>query len=184
MLNNLYRNNEAASRAGPGGWNDPDMLEVGNGGMSTTEYRSHFSLWCLMKAPLIIGCDVTSMDEDTLTILGNSEVIDINQDALGVQGRLIRSPTPTTDVWAGPLVDGNIVAILFNHGPTATNITMKWSDLSLIPSVSASLRDLWAHAELGLFTSSFTAFVDSHDVKMVRVIPSYAINYPREQESK
>ena len=180
MLSNLYRNNLAADHAGPGGWNDPDMLEVGNNGMTTTEYRSHFSLWCLMKAPLIIGCDVSNMNEDTSTILLNTEAIAVNQDARGVQGRLIRSPSSTTDVWAGPLVDGNVAAILFNHGPTEANITMTWSDLSLIPTVSASLRDLWAHQELGVFTGSFTALVASHDVMMLRVIPSYAINYPRE----
>jgi len=72
--------------AGPGAWNDPDMLEVGNGGMSTVEYTSHYSLWAIAKAPLIIGCDMTNMDKDTLAILSNKEVIAVNQDPLGIQG--------------------------------------------------------------------------------------------------
>jgi alpha-galactosidase len=91
MTNRLDDNEPLYPFAGPGGWNDPDMLEVGNGGMTTDEYQSHFSLWALMKAPLIIGCDVTTMSSDTLNILGNEEVIAINQDPLGVQGRRVWS---------------------------------------------------------------------------------------------
>lgn len=72
--------------AGPGAWNDPDMLEVGNGGMSTDQYQSHFALWALLKAPLLIGCDLNKVSSDTLKILGNSEIIAINQDELGIQG--------------------------------------------------------------------------------------------------
>ncbi|PPE01060.1 hypothetical protein GOBAR_DD01911 [Gossypium barbadense] len=82
-------NDKWASRAGPGGWNDPDMLEVGNGGMTYQEYRAHFSIWALMKAPLLIGCDVRNMTAETLEILSNKEVISVNQDSLGVQGRKV-----------------------------------------------------------------------------------------------
>ncbi|KAM5556848.1 hypothetical protein ABKV19_024305 [Rosa sericea] len=82
-------NDKWASYAGPGGWNDPDMLEVGNGGMSYQEYRAHFSIWALMKAPLLIGCDVRNMTAETYEILSNEEVIAINQDSLGVQGRKV-----------------------------------------------------------------------------------------------
>ncbi|KAJ6738119.1 ALPHA-GALACTOSIDASE/ALPHA-N-ACETYLGALACTOSAMINIDASE [Salix koriyanagi] len=84
--------------AGPGRWNDPDMLEVGNGGMSLEEYRSHFSIWALMKAPLLIGCDVRSASHETLRILGNKEVIDVNQDPLGVQGQENKSKRWTRDL--------------------------------------------------------------------------------------
>jgi alpha-galactosidase len=177
MLTILYQNDLAAAAAGPGGWNDPDMLEVGNGGMTTAEYRSHFSLWSLMKAPLIIGCDVTDMDEPTRTILLNAEVIAINQDSLGVQGRLIRQPTTSTDIWAGPLVDGNVAAVLFNTGSQAASITVEWTDLNLLSDVQASLRDLWAHKDLGIYTGYFTATVQPHDVLVLRVIPEYAINF-------
>ncbi|XP_048438309.1 alpha-galactosidase-like isoform X1 [Pyrus x bretschneideri] len=85
------QNNIWATYAGPGKWNDPDMLEVGNGGMSVEEYQSHFSIWAVMKAPLLIGCDIPSASKETLQILGNKEVIDVNQDSLGVQARKLRS---------------------------------------------------------------------------------------------
>ncbi|CAF1364364.1 unnamed protein product [Rotaria sordida] len=89
MLYNIDINNEFADRAGPGGWNDPDMLEVGNGGMTDTEYVSHFSLWAISKAPLLIGCDVTKMSAATLSTLTNPEVIAVNQDPLGIQGKKV-----------------------------------------------------------------------------------------------
>ncbi|KEH42877.1 alpha-galactosidase-like protein [Medicago truncatula] len=84
-------NNKWASYAGPGGWNDPDMLEVGNGGMTTEEYRSHFSIWALAKAPLLVGCDIRAMDNTTYELITNSEVIAVNQDKLGVQGKKVKS---------------------------------------------------------------------------------------------
>jgi len=89
MISIIDKNNEWADFAGPGGWNDPDMLEVGNGGMTYDEYRTHFSLWALSKAPLLIGCDVTKKDPQTFEILLNKEVIAIDQDRLGVQGRKV-----------------------------------------------------------------------------------------------
>lgn len=91
MLGILDQNDRWASFAGPGGWNDPDMLEVGNGGMTTEEYRAHFGLWCLIKSPLLIGCDVTNMSGEVREILTNPEVIAVNQDPLGVQGRKVSS---------------------------------------------------------------------------------------------
>jgi len=89
MISIIDKNNEWADYAGPGGWNDPDMLEVGNGGMTYDEYRTHFSLWAISKAPLLIGCDVTKKDPETFEILLNKEVIAVNQDPLGVQGRKV-----------------------------------------------------------------------------------------------
>ena len=90
MLNIIDKNNKWYEYAGPGGWNDPDMLEVGNGGMSYIEYKTHFSLWAISKAPLLIGCDVTKMSNETWEILSNEEVIAVNQDKLGEQGRKIK----------------------------------------------------------------------------------------------
>jgi len=99
MLNNFDQNNDWFKQAGPGGWNDPDMLEVGNGGMTNTEYISHFSLWAIAKAPLLIGCDVTKMDSATLAILTNEEVIAVNQDPLGVQGSKVATfPPPPQNI--------------------------------------------------------------------------------------
>lgn len=131
-----------------------------------------------MKAPLIVGCDLTSMDSDTINILTNSEVIAVNQDPRGIQGKLIRSPTFETEIWSGPLVDGNVAVILFNRGEQSANITLDWKDMNILSSQSASLRDLWAHKDIGIFTGSYTAEVESHGVVMLRVIPSYCINYP------
>ena len=91
MISSIDTNNKYYKNAGPGGWNDPDMLEVGNGGMTLTEYKTHFSLWAISKAPLIIGCDITKMNNEIKNILINPEVIAVNQDPLGVQGRKIRS---------------------------------------------------------------------------------------------
>ena len=91
MLKIIDINDQSYKYAGPGGWNDSDMLEVGNGGMTTTEYKTHFSLWAISKAPLLIGCDITNMSQEIKDILTNSEVIAVNQDPLGEQGRKIKS---------------------------------------------------------------------------------------------
>ena len=133
-------NEKLANDSGPGGWNDPDMLEVGNGGMSTTEYETHFSLWCLMKAPLLIGCDLTKIDDESLHILSNPEVITVNQDKMGVQGTK-RKIDGTNEVWAGPLDGGAYAVILLNCA--ASNITASWSDFGVDPSKEAAVRDLW-----------------------------------------
>ena len=90
MIKIIDQNDQWYKYAGPGGWNDPDMLEVGNGGMTNIEYRTHFSLWAISKAPLLIGCDLTNMTDETFEILSNKEVIDINQDKLGEQGHKIK----------------------------------------------------------------------------------------------
>jgi alpha-galactosidase len=90
----LNSNNNWADYAAPGGFNDPDMLEVGNGGMNEDEEQSHFSLWALMKSPLLIGCDLTKISNSSLAILSNAEVIALNQDSKGIQGRRVWSSTP------------------------------------------------------------------------------------------
>ena len=97
MINIIDKNNQWYQYAGPGGWNDPDMLEVGNGGMTNIEYRTHYSLWAISKAPLIIGCDLVNMDNETFKILSNKEVIEINQDKLGEQGHKIKITNITTN---------------------------------------------------------------------------------------
>jgi len=106
VMSNLDQNNLVWQYAAPGGWNDPDMLEVGNGGLSFEEEKAHFSLWALVKAPLIIGCDMTNMDNDTFYILSNEEVIAVSQDPLGVQGHMLSAPSlrqePVTPVIVAP----------------------------------------------------------------------------------
>lgn len=170
MLERADLNNEWYQYAGPGGWNDPDMLEVGNNGMYTKEYEVHFSLWCLMKAPLLIGCDVRNMSNDTFRILTNSEVIAVNQDPLGVQGTKVKSDG-TQDVWAGPLADGSFAVLLLNRGFYDTNITADWQDFGLDPSQEAAVRDLWAHQDLGVMKGSITTSVESHAVAMYCITP-------------
>jgi alpha-galactosidase len=170
MLSNLDANDKWAKYAGPGQWNDPDMLEVGNGGLNFEESKAHFSLWSLVKSPLLIGCDLESATAETLTILKNKEVIAINQDVLGVQGKKITS-TNDLEVWAGPLAKGKHAVILFNRSGSSAVITANWTDLGLAAGTKYQVRDLWAHADMGVMTESFSANVTSHGVFMVKLTP-------------
>lgn len=156
--------------SGPGHWNDPDMLEVGNGGMTAEEYRSHFSFWSMLAAPLIAGNDVRSMTPEIQEILTNKEVIAVDQDPLGRQGRRI-SKNGDLEVWARPLSDGSRAVILFNRGAAEVEISVSWTQIAYPEHLTASVRDLWAHKEIGKFTGSFSSKVASHGVVMVKVMP-------------
>ncbi|CAN1809112.1 unnamed protein product [Linum perenne] len=145
MVHRADENDKWASYAGPGGWNDPDMLEVGNGGMTTDEYIAHFSIWALAKSPLIIGCDVRAMSNETYQILSNSEVIAVNQDQLGVQGRKAREGDQ--EVWAGPLSNNRVAVVLWNKGSSRATVTAPFSDIGLHSDL-ADARDLWAVSRL------------------------------------
>jgi alpha-galactosidase len=151
--------------AGPGHWNDPDMLEIGNGGLSDTEYRSHFSLWAMMAAPLIAGNDVASMDAATRAILLNTDVIAVDQDALGVQGHRV-SRDGDHEVWMKPLTGGRRAVLLFNRGAAPATIAVDWDRLGLPPNLPARVRDLWAHRDLGTRRGSLSAVVAPHGVQM------------------
>ncbi|KAF9587948.1 hypothetical protein IFM89_006273 [Coptis chinensis] len=164
------QNDAWASYAGPGGWNDPDMLEVGNGGLSTEEYRSHFSIWALAKAPLLIGCDVRSMDNETFELLSNKEVIDVNQDKLGIQGKKVKK-TGDLEVWSGPLSGGRVAVVLWNRGSQQSSITAKWSDIGLKSSATVEARDLWEHTTTPSVQHQLKATVDTHACKMYVLIP-------------
>ncbi|KAK8795538.1 hypothetical protein WA158_000195 [Blastocystis sp. Blastoise] len=182
----LAEENEPLWRAaGPGGWNDPDMLEVGNGGMWKEEYITHFSLWALMKAPLLIGCDLTKATDETFEILLNKEIIAINQDALGVQGHRVWSdkggntevngdiPKGNYEVWSVPLIDGSYAVILFNRNDAfeSHDITAIFTDCGMRENTSAYVRDLWKHEDLGIFDKEFTASVYRHSVVVLKVTP-------------
>lgn len=158
------------SFAGPGHWNDPDMLEVGNGGMTDNEYRSHFSLWSILAAPLIAGNDLRDMRPEIRDILTNKEVIAINQDPLGRQGRRVRKDGDL-EVWAKQLKDGSRAVILFNRGATEQNSTVTWEEIGYPSHLTADVRDLWQHKELGHLASKFSVVVASHGVVMVTVKP-------------
>jgi alpha-galactosidase len=154
--------------AGPGHWNDPDMLEVGNGGMSNTEYTTHFSLWAIMAAPLIAGNDMKQMSWDIRSILTNKEVIAVDQDPLGVQGRRVQH-SKNYDLWVKPLHDGTIAVAVVNRSKTDQTFTVRWPDIGLPTARTVAARDLWAHRDLGTFTGGATFAVASHGVMMLKV---------------
>jgi alpha-galactosidase len=158
------------SFAGPGHWNDPDMLEVGNGGMTTPEYRAHFSFWALLAAPLMAGNDVRSMSPETKEILTDTEVIAVDQDKLGREGRRVKKDGEL-EVWSKTLADGSRAVILFNRGTTEAEVKVAWEDIGYPAHLSAKVRDLWAHKDLGASTGSFSAKVTSHSVVMVKIAP-------------
>jgi len=156
--------------SGPGHWNDPDMLEVGNGGMSSTEYRAHFSLWCLMAAPLMAGNDIRGMTDEIRGVLTNKEVIAVDQDALGYQGRRVKRDGDR-EIWSKQMADGSRAVALLNRGDSETEIRVAWTDIGYPDSISAAVRDLWAHQDLGSQQGGFSAKVPSHGVVMVTVRP-------------
>ncbi len=156
--------------AGPGHWNDPDMLEVGNGSFSLDENKSHFSLWAMLAAPLISGNDLTTMSAATKSVLTNSEVIAVDQDPLGHQATLVATPQTGLQVWSKTLSGTNVRAVaLFNRNGSAANITVSFTQVGF-SSGQVSVRDLWQRADLGSFSGSYTANnVPSHGVVMLRL---------------
>jgi alpha-galactosidase len=156
--------------SGPGHWNDPDMLEVGNGGMSPTEYQAHFSFWCLLAAPLMAGNDLRTMTRETRDILTNTEVIAIDQDPLGKQGSRVRRDADL-EVWARTLADGGRAAILLNRGLKPAGVAVNWTEIGYPKTLEAKVRDLWKHQDLGTFKGSFSATVPGHGVVMIRITP-------------
>jgi alpha-galactosidase len=158
------------SFAGPGHWNDPDMLEVGNGGMTAAEYRAHFSLWCLLAAPLIAGNDLRSMTPEIKEILTNKEVIAVNQDPLGREAKRVWQQGDL-EIWSKPMQDGSRAVLFLNRGLGVSEITAPWTALSYPDHLTASVRDLWAHQDLGKFMGKFSAKVEPHSVVVITVKP-------------
>ncbi len=162
--------------ARPGAWNDPDMLEVGNGGMTRTEYRAHFSLWAMMAAPLIAGNDVRVMMDssraaaDIRDILLNKDVIAVDQDSLGIQGKIVQASPSELQVWVKPLKDGSRAVLLFNRASVPSTITANFGRIGL-KTKRARVRDLWTHTDSASVENAFTAPVPSHGVVMLRIWP-------------
>jgi len=152
--------------AGPGHWNDPDMLEIGNGGMGLAEYHTHMSLWAILAAPLLAGNDLRSMSAETRDILTNKEVIAIDQDKLGQQGRRI-SREGGAEMWMRPLANGDLAVALFNRTEQMVTVQASWILLGL--SGKHKIRDLWAHTDLGSFRDYYSAEVAAHGVVMLRI---------------
>lgn len=164
--------------AKPGHWNDPDMMEVGNSGLTTNESRAHFSLWAMLAAPLIAGNDVRKMSKETQAILTNKEVIAVDQDALGIQG----FPALTEDgleVWVKPLANDEWAFCFLNRGKDAKTINFVWKDEFIkddnfqkqfdAKKTVYKVRDLWAKKDLGTTETVLKTSVASHDVVMLRL---------------
>jgi len=246
---------------GPGGWNDPDMLEVGNGVLSYDENKMHFSMWAIMKAPLIIGADLRSIDKKSLSILLNKELINVSQDKLGIQARRVWTSTDNAErgymramipfqgflesgsdiqvaqmtvaeakvhclqianctgftyqedgtlkdkelshriyfksnnvyvnnpswlsyykpgsplapgaqeIWTGNLQDNELVVTLLNRDNETANIKADWTTIGIKEGQAMSVRDLWAHKDLGVFTDEIEAEVNPHGVQVYRLSP-------------
>ncbi|XP_008221112.1 PREDICTED: alpha-galactosidase 1-like [Prunus mume] len=171
MVSRADMNEVYAEFARPGGWNDPDMLEVGNGGMTKDEYVVHFSIWAISKAPLLLGCDVRNITKETMEIVANKEVISVNQDPLGVQAKKVRMEGDL-EVWAGPLSGYRVALLLVNQGPSRTSITANWDDVGIPTNSVVEARDLWEHKTLkARFVGNLTATVGSHACKMYVLKP-------------
>ncbi|QHG89078.1 MULTISPECIES: glycoside hydrolase family 27 protein [Xanthomonas] len=152
--------------AGPGGWNDPDMLEIGNGGMQEEEYRTHMSLWALSAAPLLLGNDLRAMSPATLRLLRNQDVLAIDQDPLGRQGRAVRK-ADGIELWSKSLADGRVALGVFNRGTQARDVTFTPADAGL--AHIAQVRDLWRGRRLGPSTRSVR--VAAHGVVLLALRP-------------
>jgi len=163
--------------AGPGHFNDPDMLIVGKVGwgrvhptrLTPNEQYTHITLWSLLASPLLIGCDMAQLDDFTIGLLANDEVIDVNQDPLGKQaGRIAKNGD--LEVWAKDMEDGTKAVGLFNRGTNAAPIAVNWADLGLKPG-KHKVRDLWPQQDLGKFADKYEATVPRHGATLVRVSP-------------
>lgn len=158
--------------SGPNAWNDPDMLEVGNGGMSDTEYRAHMSVWALLNSPLLAGNDLRAMSDSAREILTNSEVIAVNQDWGGTQGYKLRDDGDT-EVWMKPMSDGSRAVVLLNRSATTAAVSTTASELGLKSSRAYAVRDLWSQ-ETRASSGTVRGAVPSHGAAMYVVRPTTA----------
>jgi alpha-galactosidase len=167
VMHILDRQEALAQFAGPGHWNDPDMLEVGNGGMTDTEYRSHFSLWAVLAAPLMAGNDVRAMSDATRAIFTAPEVIAVDQDPLGRQGRRMRQESGI-EVWVRELEGGRRAVVLLNRGETAARAEVTWDLVGGSRSDTALVRDLWARQDVGRRKEGYDVTLAPHAAALLR----------------
>ena len=168
----VLANEKLYEAAGPGHWNDPDMMIAGMDGLNEAQNRGFFSLWCMMAAPLIAGNDLRRMSKSTIETLTNLEAIAVNQDPLGVQGRVIRKEGQVS-LWAGkPLFDGSQAVLVFNESPKIEVVSLKLAELGIDPKTTVYVRDLWQHVTSGPGTSEagvLSVMVSPNDVNMFRI---------------
>ena len=170
LLDIIDMNADLWSETAPNGWNDPDMLEVGNGGMTTTEYESHFSIWAMLAAPLVAGNDMAKMDEATKRILTNTAVIAVDQDPLGRQGRRVWREG-SLEIWVRTLQGGDRAAVLFNRGDKPAEMAVAWEQLDLPMRLKADVHDLWSGKKTKDASGRHGGTVAPHGVLMFRVSP-------------
>ncbi len=168
--------------AGPGHWNDPDMLEIGNG-MPVNEERAHFAMWSMLAAPLIAGNDLRDMSKETLEVLTNKEVIAVNQDSLGIQGFQYLTPDNNKDleIWFKPLQNGEWAVMFLNRGETTQKVNFNWVNEKVEDEIfdkaadfdktTYSVRDLWTKKNIGTTKKIFKTEIPSKDVAMLRLTP-------------
>jgi len=166
MIANVEKQVPTAPYAGPGHWNDPDMLEIGNGHMTDDEYRTQMSLWALVAAPLLAGNDIRHMSTAIRAILLNKEVIAIDQDRLGKQASPVRRGQ--FEIWVKPLADGSVAVGVVNYGSEPAQAAILASDLNLGGPVTHA-RDLWAHKDLSFQRGRYAAMVPSHGTLLLKV---------------
>lgn len=177
VLTILDKQDKIRQYSGPGHWNDPDMLEVGNG-MSFAEDRAHFSMWCMLAAPLMAGNDLRKMSAQTHDVLTNKEVIAVDQDVLGIQGfrQLVMDGV---EVWVKPLSGGDVAVAFLNRGSQAQAITYVWAEHNIKDALSKAdidfsktrykVRDLWLKKDVGTTKSTFKQSISSHDAVVLRL---------------
>jgi len=181
---NGFSQDRWAAYTGPGHWSDPDMLVLGKVGwgpslhptrLTPNEQYSHMSLWCLLSAPLLLGCDIDQLDDFTLSLLSNDEVLAIDQDPLGHQATQISNDEGKI-AYAKTLADGTIAVGLFNRGESETTVNVTWGPWGTLATPNAGekyvVRDLWRQKDLGVFEGKFETKVPSHGVVLVRLIPA------------
>ena len=164
----LEKNVNLAPFAGPGHWNDPDMLEVGNKALTPTECRSHFAMWCMLAAPLIAGNNISTMNDTIKDILTAPEIIAIDQDPLGIQGTRIRNNSGL-QVWQKPLEDGSIAVALLNLTTSSADMFVSLEEIGFEKGISGSVRDLWNRKDIAAVKDSFKTLVEPHGVVVVKI---------------
>lgn len=168
-INIAFANEKLFEYAGPGHWNDPDMMIVGMPGLSEAQNRSLFSLWCMMAAPLIAGNDLRNMPESTREILTNLEVIAVDQDPLGIQGHVIRKDGQVS-IWGEKrLFDGSQAILIFNQNDSPAEVSLRWAEIGLRDSEKLYVRDLWKHETIGPQARGISVTVSPNDVAMFRI---------------
>jgi alpha-galactosidase len=171
-------NEKLYEAAGPGHWNDPDMMIAGMDGLSEAQNRSFFSLWCMMAAPLMAGNDLRRMTASTVHILTNLEAIGINQDPLGIQGRIVRREGKV-EIWAGKrLFDRSQAVLVFNQGAEPVQVQVTWPDIGLAESTALYVRNLWTHQTTGPHGGGISVTVAPNDVALLRISKTNAFPVP------